>query len=56
LIPVWEKGNDAINIDQIVEETEELIKSGIDKKEAFKMKAREYKIKKSTIYKHFLDI
>ena len=42
-------------MEQIVQETAALISQGMDKKEAFKMKAREYNVKKSTIYKQFLD-
>ena len=37
--------------DKLVEEIEELIQQGMDKKEAFKLKARQYKVKKSLIYK-----
>jgi len=54
VIPVQEEEKGPIDLEQIVQETAELIKSGVDKKEAFKMKALEYKIKKSTIYKQFL--
>lgn len=56
LIPAWEEQAGPVDLDQIIKETADLIKSGVDKKEAFKMKAREYKIKKSTIYKQFLDM
>ena len=41
-------------LDEIAEEIEEMINEGIDKKEAFKMKAREYKVKKSLIYNYFV--
>ncbi len=37
-------------------EVEELLQKGMDKKEAFKLKAREYGIKKSTLYKYFLEL
>jgi 16S rRNA (cytidine1402-2'-O)-methyltransferase len=39
--------------DKLVEEIEELIQQGMDKKEAFKLKARQYKVKKSLIYKYY---
>lgn len=48
-----EKSPEDIKLDEIVEDIEEMIKNGMDKKEAFKMKAREYKIKKSLIYNFF---
>ena len=54
IIPVQEEQSEPVDLEQIVKETAELIKSGVEKKEAFKMKAREYKINKSTIYKQFL--
>lgn len=54
VIPMQEEEAGPIDMEQIVRETAELIKSGVEKKEAFKMKALEYKIKKSTIYKQFL--
>lgn len=44
-----------VSLETIAGEIEELIRAGIDKKEAFKMKAREYKINKSTIYKYFVE-
>jgi len=50
LIPAEEEKEAPIDWDQITRETMELIQSGMDKKEAFKMKAREYKVKKSSIY------
>lgn len=43
------------NLDEVAREIEQMIESGIDKKEAFKMKAREYNIKKSDIYKYFVE-
>jgi len=55
LIPAQEKEEVPTDWEQILRETVELINSGIDKKEAFKMKAREYKVKKSTIYNKLLD-
>ncbi|MDD3269827.1 MAG: 16S rRNA (cytidine(1402)-2'-O)-methyltransferase [Syntrophomonadaceae bacterium] len=44
-----------VSLEQVCEEVEQLIKSGVDKKEAFKMKAREYKIAKSLIYNYFIE-
>jgi 16S rRNA (cytidine1402-2'-O)-methyltransferase len=55
LIPRFSQVEPA-TMEKIMKETMELIESGMDKKKAFKMKADEYKIKKSTIYKHYLDI
>lgn len=43
------------SMDQIADEIQELINSGISKKEAFKMKAREYQLKKSDIYDYFVE-
>lgn len=45
--------NKEVSIEKIIEEVEELINSGINKKEAFKLKALEYDIKKSTIYNYY---
>ncbi|MGE5390678.1 MAG: 16S rRNA (cytidine(1402)-2'-O)-methyltransferase [Deltaproteobacteria bacterium] len=44
-----------ISLDQVMLEVEELIERGMEKKEAFKLKAREYKIAKSTIYNRYFD-
>lgn len=44
-----------VEFSQIIEEVKELIAQGVDKKEAFKMKAKEYSIKKSEIYKYFVE-
>lgn len=55
LLPAPESKPAEIDMQKIVEETAELIRNGINKKEAFKIKAREYKIQKSTIYAQFLD-
>ena len=55
LIPAPEEEAKAADWDQIMRETIELINSGVDKKEALKMKAHEYKVQKSTIYKMLLD-
>jgi 16S rRNA (cytidine1402-2'-O)-methyltransferase len=56
LIPARGGQVEPASMDKIMRETKELIDSGMDKKEAFKMKAHEYKVKKSTIYKQFLGI
>jgi len=55
LIPAQEEKVKAADWDQIMRETIELIESGVDKKEALKMKAQEYKVQKSIIYKILLD-
>ncbi|PKM77487.1 MAG: 16S rRNA (cytidine(1402)-2'-O)-methyltransferase [Firmicutes bacterium HGW-Firmicutes-15] len=55
LIPALGEEAKAADLDQIVRETIELIESGADKKEALKMKAIEYKVQKSTIYKMLID-
>lgn len=44
-----------VEFSQIIDEVKELINKGVDKKEAFKMKAKEYSIKKSEIYKYFVE-
>jgi 16S rRNA (cytidine1402-2'-O)-methyltransferase len=54
LLPVPPKAAEPVPLEQIMRETQQLIESGMDKKEAFKMKAREHKVKKSTIYKQFM--
>lgn len=43
------------DMEQIISETAQLIKNGMEKKEALKMKAHEYGIKKSILYKYFVD-
>ena len=43
------------DIETISEEVKELIKRGVNKKEALKIKAREYQIKKNTLYKYFVE-
>lgn len=42
-----------LEIDKLIEEIDELIGQGMDKKEAFKLKARQYNIKKSLVYKYY---
>lgn len=55
VVPVQEETAGPINMERIIRETVELINNGVEKKEALKMKAQEYKIKKSTIYKQYLE-
>lgn len=55
IIPPRSQEKETVSMEQIVEEADRLIKEGMDKKEAFKVKAREYSIKKSDIYKHYID-
>ena len=55
LLPGRQNAQPTVAMEQIVSETAHLIKQGLDKKEAFKMKAHEYGIKKSILYKYFLD-
>lgn len=44
-----------ISLDQVMLEVDQLIEQGMEKKEAFKLKAREYKIAKSIIYNRYFD-
>lgn len=50
-----EEVKQARSLSEIAQEVEELCQNGMDKKEAFKLKAREYGIKKSTLYNYFLE-
>jgi 16S rRNA (cytidine1402-2'-O)-methyltransferase len=43
------------SLEEIAREVEDLLLQGMNKKEAFKLKAREYGIKKSTLYNYFLE-
>ncbi len=43
----------SLEADKLIDEIEALIEQGIDKKEAFKLKARQYQVKKSLIYKYY---
>ncbi|WP_054695235.1 16S rRNA (cytidine(1402)-2'-O)-methyltransferase [Syntrophomonas palmitatica] len=45
----------AASLETIAAETRKLIEDGMDKKEAFKLKAREYKVAKSIIYKYYVE-
>lgn len=49
------KDTSIVDMEQIISETAQLIRDGMEKKEAFKMKAHEYGIKKSILYKYFVD-
>jgi len=55
LIAGRKKGQKQVNLEAVSEEIEHLVESGINKNEAFKMKAKEYNIKKSTIYNYFVN-
>lgn len=55
LLPGRQKQAPAADMEQIIEETAALIRNGMEKKEALKLKAREYGIKKSMLYKCFVD-
>jgi 16S rRNA (cytidine1402-2'-O)-methyltransferase len=55
LLPGRQRVQPTADLEQIANETEQLIKQGVDKKEAFKMKAHEYGIKKSLLYMYFVD-
>ena len=50
---ITETGETETDMNRIDKEVKELIAQGIEKKEAFKMKASEYKLKKSDIYKYY---
>lgn len=43
------------DMNTVLEEVKELISQGVDKKEALKLKARQYKIPKAYLYKYFTD-
>ena len=55
LLPGRQKLAPEADMEQIISETAQLIMNGTEKKEAFKMKAHEYGIKKSILYKYFVD-
>lgn len=50
-----EEANLCPDLDKIIEEVNELIELGHTKKEAFKMKALEYRISKSIIYNYYVE-
>ena len=54
LLPAPEDKTQDIDMDLIIRETRELIHDGMEKKQAFKLKARQYNIPKSTIYECFI--
>lgn len=43
------------DMEQVLAEVKVLLEQGVNKKEALKLKAREYKLKKSELYKSFMD-
>lgn len=55
LIAPAEDKEPEINWDLILAETEELISAGIEKKDAFKIKAEDYAVKKNEIYKKYVE-
>lgn len=55
LLPGRQKLAPSADLEQIICETAQLIKNGMEKKEALKLKAHEYGIKKSILYKYFVD-
>ncbi|SHG41787.1 16S rRNA (cytidine1402-2'-O)-methyltransferase [Thermosyntropha lipolytica DSM 11003] len=55
LIVEGDREEKEVDREKVLAEVKMLIDKGMDKKEALKMKAREYKIKKSELYKSFLD-
>lgn len=54
LIPPQLQEKKEVSLEEIVGEVEALIAEGMDKKEAFKQKAREHNVKKSDIYNYFV--
>ncbi len=54
LLPAPEEETGTIDMDLIIRETCELVSGGMEKKQAFKLKARQYNIPKSTIYALFI--
>ncbi len=48
------KAVENVSIDQVLEEVKQLIDEGMEKKRAFKIKAQEYKISKSLIYRSYI--
>jgi len=55
VISAQEKQQGTKDIEIIVNEVEKLIENGWEKKEAFKLKAKENRISKSTIYNYYLN-
>lgn len=53
LLPVLAVTDRNVDLEVVIRETQELINGGMEKKQAFKIKARQYKIPKSTIYARF---
>lgn len=50
-----DESEETVEFAQIIEEVKALINEGVDKKEAFKIKASQYSIKKSAIYNYFVQ-
>ncbi len=44
-----------MNEHQLIKEIDELIEDGIDKKEAFRLKAKQYNLRKSVVYKYYTN-
>ncbi len=44
-----------LNVEQLIEELDELIEDGMNKKEAFRLKAKQYQLQKSLVYKYYTD-
>jgi len=44
-----------VDVEQLIREVDELVAAGVDKKEAFKLKAKEYAIQKAVIYKYYVN-
>ncbi len=44
-----------LDVDQLIVEVDDLIEKGMDKKEAFKLKARQYNLQKSVVYKYYTN-
>lgn len=55
LVIEGDKTEKEASLEEILREVKELIESGINRNEAFKIKAREYKLRKSDLYKSFIE-
>ncbi|MEQ8202007.1 MAG: 16S rRNA (cytidine(1402)-2'-O)-methyltransferase, partial [Syntrophomonadaceae bacterium] len=54
LLPAPEDEDLIVDMEAVMRETQELIRGGMEKKQAFKLKASQYNIPKSTIYARFI--
>ncbi len=54
ILPALGEEPHIIDMDLIIQETRELVRGGMEKKQAFKLKATQYNIPKSTIYACFI--